>query len=521
MFSKKLDKSTAVTDGTAWELTRIPVIDSDQLLSIKFNSSKTDDSSCIAFLILSHENELIDSSIPICESLKEYVLKTKNEKKDSIFECDLHKLYWAWTDEKSICDNNNLMELAYKFSAYLRKHEAKVESLSVFIDLVTSSAPFMTFLSRLFFESYISTLYKSEQKEVNFPKIISFSASRLTISEKDSIEILETAKKLALASIRMKNLVEAPPNVCHCEKFLDYVKKEVPKYKNLYLTYCDENQCLDAGMGAFYSVSRASEHGGRLIHITYKSGNPTTKIGLVGKGITMDTGGYSLKSCESIMTMKYDMTGAALVTSTILAIASLEIKDIEVHAVALLTANAINEKATFPGSIVKAYNGKTIEILNTDAEGRLVLADGLTYLSNVFENSPNSYIIDVATLTGAMAICLGTEIAGLFTNSDKLTSFLYQASKDSGENIFRMPLHEKYKSLIKSKIADLSNIANSKPNASSMTAALFLQEFVGDKIHWAHLDIAGVSWRGSKAEAKAWGILLLYKAVLELSGTKQ
>ena len=240
-----------------------------------------------------------------------------------------------------------------------------------------------------------------------------------------------------------------------------------------------------------------------------------TPVAFVGKGVCFDSGGLSLKTGAGMMGMKGDMGGAAAVVGTIQALASRKAK---VNAVGVigLVENMPDSKAQRPDDVVKSMSGQTIEVLNTDAEGRLVLADALTYTQRKFKPK---FVIDLATLTGAIIMALGPEHAGLFSNDDKLADRITDAGKRVGEPVWRMPMGANYDKLLRSKIADMKNIGG--PNAGSITAAQFLKRFVEDKTPWAHLDIAGVAWQDGEHKAHApswgvgWGVRLLNQLVAE------
>ena len=252
----------------------------------------------------------------------------------------------------------------------------------------------------------------------------------------------------------------------------------------------EKKDCEKLGMGAFLAVAKGSDLKPKFIHLTYKSsGAIKRRIALIGKGLTFDSGGYNLKvGAAQIDLMKFDMGGSAAVLGTAKAIANLKPPGIEVHFIIASCENMINGCAVRPGDIVTASNGKTIEINNTDAEGRLTLADALIYASKL---NPDQ-IVDLATLTGACVIALGDEIAGLWSQSDLLAEQLVDAAKTSGEGLWRMPMPTSYKEGLKSMLADMKNTG---PRAGgSITAALFLNEFVESSIPWAHIDIAGTVW---------------------------
>jgi leucyl aminopeptidase len=260
------------------------------------------------------------------------------------------------------------------------------------------------------------------------------------------------------------------------------MEKHTPGLKAVIL---DRKHLEKEKMGLLLAVNRGSALDPYLITLFYK-GNPKSKehIVLVGKGITYDTGGLALKSPDNMQTMKCDMAGAATVLAAVQTAAALNLK-INVTAVAPVTENAIDAKSYKMGDVYRSMSGKTVEITNTDAEGRLILADALTY--SVQHLNP-SLIIDLATLTGGIVVALGEDIAGLFTNDDRLAQDLNTASQATGENLWRMPLNPDYKELLKSEIADMLNSAGK--SSSSITAALFLQEFC-ESVPWAHIDMAG------------------------------
>lgn len=253
-------------------------------------------------------------------------------------------------------------------------------------------------------------------------------------------------------------------------------------------TIFDKKWLEKEGMGLLLAVNRSSSFDPFLIQVAYR-GNPGSSehIVLVGKGVTYDTGGLSLKPTDGMLTMKCDMAGAATVLGVVKTAASLGLK-INVTAVAPVTENCIGSKSYKLGDVYRSYVGKTVEINNTDAEGRLVLADAIGY---AVKHLNPTLMIDLATLTGGIVVALGEEIAGLFSNCDTLANELLKASSHTGEPLWRMPLNEDYKDCLKSDIADLINSGGR--DASSMKGALFLQEFVGS-ISWAHLDIAGAAY---------------------------
>jgi leucyl aminopeptidase len=271
------------------------------------------------------------------------------------------------------------------------------------------------------------------------------------------------------------------------------------------------------GMGALLGVGQGSDRESQLVVMQWNGARSKTAqpVAFVGKGVCFDSGGLSLKPGTGMMGMKGDMGGAAAVTGAMHALAA---RKARVNAVGVigLVENMPDGKAQRPDDVVKTMSGQTIEVLNTDAEGRLVLADALTYAQQKFKPK---FVIDLATLTGAIMVALGSENAGLFSNDDKLAARLTEAGKISGEPVWRMPLSAGYDKAIKSKIADMKNIGG--PYGGSITAAQFLQRFVEKDQAWAHLDIAGVAWQDGEQKpltpgwATGFGVRLLDRLVAE------
>lgn len=269
-------------------------------------------------------------------------------------------------------------------------------------------------------------------------------------------------------------------------------------------------ECEKLGMGAYLGVAQGAtdENGAQFIHMTYRSGVPNTKLAVVGKGLTYDSGGYNLKPSAGgmIELMKFDMGGSAATLGCAAAVAALEVPDCEIHFIVAACENMISDKAVRPGDVLTASNGKTIEVANTDAEGRLTLADALVYAEKLGVDA----IVDLATLTGACIVALGDDVAGLFSSDDALAAELADAAKSAKEQVWRMPLPAAYEEDIKSKIADHKNVG---PRAGgAITAALFLGHFV-DKTPHAHVDIAGPVWNGKTHQATGFGVKAMTKWV--------
>lgn len=320
---------------------------------------------------------------------------------------------------------------------------------------------------------------------------------------------------LGQANLLARILVNEPSNVLGPIELAEAAKKAGDE-SGFEVEIFDEASIKELNMQAFLEVARASVKPPRLIVMRY-NGNPEKKeeiLGLVGKGLTYDSGGLSIKPTNSMVSMKSDMGGAAAVIGAMTAITKLKAK-VNVVAVVAACENMIDGDGYRPGDIIGSMGGKTIEVLNTDAEGRLTLVDAVNY---IIEKEHATKVVDIATLTGAVLSALGTTATGVVSNNDFFYARLEQASKICDEKVWRLPTFDEYKELIKSDVADLKNIGG--PNAGSITAGLFIGEFVQEK-PWLHLDIAGTSWAdkdvdyGSKGGTGA-GARLLYHLVKQL-----
>ncbi|BAY25765.1 leucyl aminopeptidase [Calothrix sp. NIES-2100] len=329
---------------------------------------------------------------------------------------------------------------------------------------------------------YQDNRFKSEseekQSQVETVDLLGFSGQEAAINR---------ANQIVSGVILARELVAAPANAVTPITMAE-TAQAIAKDYGLQIQILEKEECEKLGMGAFLGVAQASDLPPKFIHLTYKpEGTPTRKLAIIGKGLTFDSGGLNIKGAGSgIETMKIDMGGAAATLGAAKAIAQIK-PSVEVHFISAVTENMISGRAMHPGDVLKASNGKTIEVNNTDAEGRLTLADALVYADKLGVNA----IVDLATLTGANVIALGDDIAGLFTPDDTVASQLEKAAASSGEKIWRMPMEEKYFEGLKSGIADMKN-TGPRPGGA-ITAALFLKQFVKDT-PWAHLDIAGPVW---------------------------
>ena len=331
---------------------------------------------------------------------------------------------------------------------------------------------------------------KSKQEEVRRP----LRKITLAVSRRNELTIAEEAVERGLAISRgmelMKNLANLPGNIC-TPSYLAERAKELAKAHKLKAEILEQAEMEKLGMGALLSVAKGSRQPPKFIIIQHKGGSKKDKpVVLVGKGITFDAGGISLKPAGEMDEMKYDMSGAASVLATMQAVAELKLP---LNVVALIPTceNLPDGAANKPGDIVTSMSGQTIEILNTDAEGRLILCDALTYA----ERFEPVAVVDVATLTGACVIALGHVATGLLANNDALAHELTRAGEAAYDRVWQMPLWDDYQEQLKSNFADMANIGG-RP-AGTITAAAFLSRFA-EKYHWAHLDIAGTAWRSGK-----------------------
>ncbi len=321
---------------------------------------------------------------------------------------------------------------------------------------------------------------KDELKSPTLFEIVSKNGRDVRNAERGA----EVGKLMASGTIFARDLVNAPAHEMYPEALVDSAKLVAKGKGSIRVKVFDNEKLEKMGANAILAVAKGSEHAPYLVHMIYKpTGKAKKKVALVGKGVTFDSGGLSLKPAKSMETMKIDMAGAASVLGVFSVIDQIAPKA-EVHGIFAAVENMPSGGAYRPGDIITAMNKKTIEVLNTDAEGRLALADSLVYSC---KQKPD-YIIDLATLTGACMVALGEEITGFMSNNEKLAEDIITASEIADEKMWELPLEKSYKKLIESDVADVKNIGGKWGGA--LTAGLFLQEFVNEDVAWAHLDIA-------------------------------
>jgi leucyl aminopeptidase len=323
--------------------------------------------------------------------------------------------------------------------------------------------------------------------------------------------VLDRGMATGLGVMTARDLANLPGNICTPSYLADQARKLARGHDKLSTKIIEEKKMAELGMGALLSVSAGSDQAAKLIVMEYKGGKAKQKPHvLVGKGITFDTGGISLKPGAKMDEMKYDMGGAASVFGTMEAIAEMQLP-LNVVGIVAAAENMPSGGATKPGDVVTSMSGKTIEILNTDAEGRLVLCDALTYAERY---NPLS-VVDIATLTGACVVALGAHATGLYANQDKLADELLSAGIESHDRAWRMPLWDDYQKQLNTNFADVSNLGG--PGGGSITAACFLSRFA-QKYHWAHLDIAGTAWNSAPKGATGRPVPLLTRYLMNKAG---
>ncbi len=339
--------------------------------------------------------------------------------------------------------------------------------------------------------------------------------SKIKIHSAQYNRILKNIEKVEAIAAGVKltrDLVTEPPNFMTPPKIAENAKSL--EALGVDVKILGEKEMKKLGMGSLLGVGQGSIHESQLVIMKWNGSKNKKKkpIAFIGKGVSFDTGGVSLKPSNGMEEMKYDMGGSAVVIGLMKALAGRKAK-VNAIGVVGLVENHIGSKAQRPSDVVKSYSGQTIEVLNTDAEGRLVLADALWYTQEQYKPE---VMIDLATLTGAIIVALGDEYAGLFSNNDKLSKQLTEAGEIEDEKLWRLPLNDRYDKMLNSPIADMQNITNGR-GPGSITAAQFLQRFV-NKVPWAHLDIAGTTWTKkpmptSPKGATAFGVKLLNRLV--------
>ena len=482
-------------------------------MSVKINYSKKQTTKFSGNLVLFTDEKFSISALKKNLSNSEFIyindlLKTIDLKKNLfVFEVNSKKKI-VLISIKKIFKSIDIESLGAEF--YGRINYGKNSEYSVNTDsIIGKHENFIShFLHGLKLKSYAFNKYKTK-KETRLISINVFGNKN-----KPSIQKQLKFRALEEGTFFARDLVSEPGNILHPDEYakrLNTLKKDGLKI-NIY----DEKKLKKLGMYALLGVGMGSARGSYLVTMEWNGAKNNSKpLAFVGKGVTFDTGGYSLKPARFMEDMTYDMAGSAAVVGLM---KSLALRKAKINAVGVvgLVENMVSGNAQRPGDIVKSYSGKTIEVLNTDAEGRLVLADALTFTEKKFKPK---FMIDLATLTGAIIVSLGSEYAGLFSNDDKLSKQILIAGEKVEEKLWRMPLHKNYDKLMNSKNADMQNI-NYVGGAGSTTAAQFLQRFILNKTPWAHLDIAGMAFSKyggalNSGGATGFGVRLLNQLIEE------
>ena len=423
----------------------------------------------------------------------------------------LKKIYLVHAP-KEVGDADTCREIGASIARILNGDKISSFSLIAFEDIYGEKRDFTrttAFMEGVMFGLYSFDMLKTK-KETNTLEDVEIITNVSRLKTYMDHNIAEWNSIFAYVTMA-RDLVNMPPNILTPEGFADYAKEHT--LSNVRIEIWDEKDISANGLNLVRIVGQGSANPPRFIHLFYE-GLPGSdrNIALVGKGVTFDSGGTNLKPTDSLEKMKSDMGGAAAVYA-VTNLAALQSLPVNIHAYIPLVENIIGGNALRPGDIIKSFSGKTVEITNTDAEGRLILADAL-YLAT--KTDPN-VIIDIATLTGACVIALGEFCAGLFSNRKFLSKNMSDIACKVGENVWELPLYERYSEKLKSKNADLKNIASGPKYGGAIMAALFLKEFV-ENYPWIHLDIAGTAFIESKhpvfgAQATGFGVRLIYQFI--------
>ena len=487
------------------------------MLSFTSSLSSTSD----AFVVFVNEKyEYKDSKAILSKDVSQKIdsfikmLKAKN-KNDEICSLDISEKKKCFIIKiKTRHENSYYEQIGGTFFTYVKKI-GNVNSIDIYVDSFNKKKEdLINFFSKFIFgfniKSYTFEKYKTLKKN-NRDKKVNY---KIITQYKNIIENKYKYYDAIKEGIFLtRDLVSEPPNVLNPKKYVDEIKK-LSKL-GLKIKVYNEKEMKKLGMNALLGVGQGSSNESFLVTIEWNGKKQTKQkpLAFVGKGVCFDTGGISLKPARFMEEMKYDMAGSAVVVGLL---KSLALRKAKINAVGVvgLVENMPGGNAQRPGDIVKSYSGKSIEILNTDAEGRLVLADALSFTEKKYDPK---FIIDLATLTGAIIVSLGEEYAGLFSNDDDLSKNIFKASENVNEKVWRLPLHKNYDKLMNSNIADVQNI-NYSGGAGSITAAQFLQRFILNKTPWAHLDIAGMAFSKKAANlnpggATGFGVRLLNNLV--------
>ncbi|WP_114821312.1 leucyl aminopeptidase family protein [Chryseobacterium sp. KLBC 52] len=406
---------------------------------------------------------------------------------------------------KSTLQNFEIQQVAAKFSQTQKEKLQAVPTLAL-----------ADFMNEKQFEEFVKGLligtynYPFDKKHVFWNA--KFELHFENLSQKKLDHINQKAEALVNGQTACQDWLNKPANLKKPDILSAYLKNLAKKYDLKYTAF-NRKKCEELGLGAYLSVNQGSAYDAAFTILEYKTTVKNAKtFGLVGKCILFDTGGISIKSSANLHYMKSDMGGATAVLGTLIYAAEMQLP-VNIVAVLPITDNAVSEKALLPSDVITAYNGKTIEVLDTDAEGRLILADGLSYLSR---NYKTDFLIDLATLTGSSVRMFGDTCAAMFSNNEELKNNLIKTGDQTNQRVWNLPLWDVWKDDIQSDVADMKNISL-KPVGDCIIAAKFLEQFIENHPKWAHLDIAGVAF-GSVGYAKekaatGFGVQLLVNLI--------
>ncbi len=481
-------------------------------MPVKINYSKNSSPKSSANLVLFTNENFKINNLKTKFSKSEFayiseIIKTNDLKKNLLaFEINSKKKVILISIKEKL-KTSDIENLGAEFYGSINQEKNKKEYFVISDTIAGKQSNLLGhFLHGIKLKSYEFNKYKTKKEN----KIINLNV----VGYKNIPSAQEKLKFKALeeGTFYARDLVSEPGNILHPDEYAKRLK--LLKKDGLKINIYDQKKLKKLGMHALLGVGQGSVRGSYLVTMEWNGAkNNSRPLAFVGKGVCFDTGGYSLKPAKFMEDMTYDMAGSATVVGLM---KNFALRKAKINAVGVvgLVENMVSGNAQRPGDIVKSYSGKTIEILNTDAEGRLVLADALTFTEKKYKPK---FIVDLATLTGAIIVCLGSEYAGLFSNNDKLSKEIFYAGEKVEEKVWRMPLHKNYDKLMNSKNADVQNI-NYVGGAGSTTAAQFLQRFILNKTPWAHLDIAGMAFSKyggalNSGGATGFGVRLLNQLV--------
>lgn len=436
--------------------------------------------------------------------------KTFNKNISTFFSGKKHEIFINAQEEgiayfiglgKSDLYNYEIQQVATKFSQAQKKNLQAVPTLVV-ADFMTERQ-FEEFTKGLLLGTY-SYPFEKDHAFWNAKFEIHFE----NLSQKKLDTISDRTEALSNGQIACQDWLNKPANLKKPDTFSLYLKNMAKKYDLKYTSF-NRKKCEELGLGAYLSVNQGSAYDAAFTILEYKTNVKNARtFGLVGKCVLFDTGGISLKNPDNMHYMKSDMGGATAVLGTLIYAAEMQLP-VNIIAILPITDNAISEKAFLPSDVITAYNGKTIEVLNTDAEGRMILADGLSYMAKNFKTD---FLIDLATLTGSSVRMFGDTCGALFSNHEELKNTLIKIGDKTNQRLWNLPLWDIWKDDIQSDVADLKNISM-KPIGDCIVAAKFLEQFIENHPKWAHLDIAGVAFGNvgyaKEKAATGFGVQLL------------